>query len=227
MAQLLAVQMLSIDLGIENNIPRLYFSHISEPYIHVFSDSCHILSKEKIYMIVLQNTEFYYMGITNRSFGNLFATLNIWNPRGKCHKCPSSKQNKNIWRREISQEINYMKSLYNNVTAAIDFFYRYMKYPEITLKYWFTYKMSKDQLFCTIRGRSGWCLNPSKTVSQLVIFAHKWLLIRYEINFCSENFSMLNTTKILNVSSATKNPRFDLYDAAIFSTYKTDRVKKI
>lgn len=77
MAQLFGVQMLSIDVGIENSISRLYFSHIvaSEPYVHVFFDSCHMLSKEKIYVIVLQDTEFYYMGITSRSFGNLFASL--------------------------------------------------------------------------------------------------------------------------------------------------------
>lgn len=90
MAQLFDVQMLPIDLGIENSIPRLYFSHIvaSEPYVHVFFDFCHMLSKEKIYVIVLQSTEFYYMGITSRLFGNLFAFLKHLKSAGKIPQMP-------------------------------------------------------------------------------------------------------------------------------------------
>lgn len=163
-------------------------------------------------------------------------------------KSPLKRDNEEVWRPRLLTEITYLAKLtqedgtpkifrsrrkagfigfFTAVLSTFNIFDTYIKPPESQMRYLLTYKTSQDHIelfFCAIRGRSGWCPNPTATQ---FVSAYKRLLIRHDISINTGNVRAMDNTKILHVSSGEnkkKRAKLDRYDLNTYDAVHTATV---
>ena len=177
---------------------------------------------------------------------------NIWIPYrqkslGETFENPLKRENEEVWRLRLISEMKYLAKVteengtpifrsrrkagfiwfFTAVLSACNIFDIYIKPPTSKMKYLLTYKTSQDHLelfFCAIRGRSGWCPNPTATQ---FVSAYKRLLIRHDISINAGNVRAMSNTKILHVSSGEGKKiraKIDRYDLNIYDAVHTATV---